>query len=191
MGTAPGVGSEAPTLRRMSELERLAVRTWPPLVTDGELSMLNVWLDFHRATLAGKCSGLTDEQLRVRAVPPSTLSLLGLLRHLTEVERYWFQKVFAGSDLAPLYWTDANEDGDFDDVDDADVSSAVARFSEACQTSRVITAEAASLDATGVKQRDSQDVSLRWILVHMIEEYARHNGHADLLRERIDGVVGD
>jgi uncharacterized damage-inducible protein DinB len=175
----------------MTELDRLAVRDWPPHVTDGERSMLNAWLEFHRATLAGKCVGLTSDQLRTRSVPPSRLSLLGLLRHMTDVERYWFQSVFAGAEATPHYWTDANPDADFDDVDAADVDTDVARFDDECRTSRLIAEGAASLDVVGVNQRDAHDVSLRWILVHMIEEYARHNGHADLIRERIDGAVGD
>ena len=95
--------------------------------------MLDSWLEFHRATLAGKCAGLSDEHLRMRSVPPSTLSLLGLLRHMTDVERYWFQSVFAGTDWTPLYWTQANEDADFDDVDSADVDTDVASFDEACR----------------------------------------------------------
>ena len=153
--------------------------------------MLVAWLDFHRATLAMKCVGLGDDQLRLQAVPPSTLSLLGLVRHMTEVERHWFQRVLQGVDTPPLYWSDTNEDGDFDDVDAADVAEDVTRFLEAIGTSRVAEAQADTLEVEGVWGRRGQSVSLRWILVHMVEEYARHNGHADLIREAIDGSTGD
>jgi uncharacterized damage-inducible protein DinB len=153
--------------------------------------MLNTWLEFHRATLIWKCTGLTDEQLRLRSVPPSSLSLLGLVRHMTEVERAWFQRVFLGTDSPHIYSAEPGQDGDFDDVDTADVASDLARFAEECQNARIAEASAESLDVTGVNRRDGELVSLRWILVHMIEEYARHNGHADLIRECIDGATGD
>ncbi len=163
-------------------------RTEPPLEAD-ERDMLTAWLDFHRDTLAWKCDGLTDDQLRQRSVPPSSLSLLGLVRHMAEVERSWFRRVLDGEDAPPRYYTDANPDGEFDDVDAADVAEAFAAWRADCERARELVAAAPSLDATGERRRER--FSLRWILVHMIEEYARHNGHADLLRERIDGVVGD
>ena len=150
--------------------------------------MLTAWLDYHRTTLAWKCEGLTDEQLRQRTVPPSTLSLLGLVRHMAEVERSWFLRVLNGEDAPPRYYTDANPDGEFD-VQDADVAEAFAGWREDCERARERVAAAPSLDATG--ERRGELFSLRWILVHMIEEYARHKGHADLLREKIDGSVGD
>jgi uncharacterized damage-inducible protein DinB len=154
----------------------------------GERAMLDAWLDYHRATLAMKCDGLSDAQLRERAVPPSTLSLLGLVRHMADVERNWFRRVLGGGDAPPLYWSDDDPDGDFDNVDTADVADGFAVWRSACEWARQATA-AASLETTGLRR--GEPVSLRWILVHMIEEYARHNGHADLLRERIDGTVGD
>jgi uncharacterized damage-inducible protein DinB len=163
-------------------------RAEPPLEAP-EREMLTAWLDYHRTTLAWKCEGLTDEQLRQRAVPPSTLSLLGLVRHMAEVERSWFLRVLNGEDAPPRYYTDANPDGEFDDVQDADVAEAFASWREDCERARERVAAAPSLDATG--ERRGELFSLRWILVHMIEEYARHNGHADLLREKIDGSVGD
>ncbi|HYN75969.1 MAG TPA: DinB family protein [Candidatus Limnocylindria bacterium] len=175
----------------MSELEGLAVRSNPPFVGADERTMLTAWLDFHRATLAMKCVGLDDDQLRLRAVPPSTLSLLGLVRHMTEVERHWFQRVLRGADTPPLYWSDTNEDGDFDDVDGADVAEDVTRFLGAIGAARVAEGQAETLEVEGVWGRREQSVSLRWILVHMIEEYARHNGHADLIRQAIDGSTGD
>jgi uncharacterized damage-inducible protein DinB len=165
-------------------------RTPPPYIAD-ERAMLQAWLDFHRATLALKCDGLSAEQLRTRSVPPSTLSLLGLVRHLTEVERGWFRRTLAGEDLAPLYYSDAEPDGDFDLVDDADLDEMMAAWHAECDHSAELVSQAPSLDTVGLKLREGEQVSLRWILVHLIEEYARHNGHADLLRQRIDGSVGE
>jgi len=162
----------------------------PPLVA-GEREMLDAWLDYHRATLLVKCEGLTDEQLRTRSVSPSSLSLLGLVRHMTEVERNWFRRVLVAEDAGPVYYTEANRDGDFDDVDDADVASDLAMFREEVEHCRRITAEHPDLDTIGKGARHGREFSLRWIYVHMIEEYARHNGHADFLRERIDGRTGE
>jgi uncharacterized damage-inducible protein DinB len=159
----------------------------PPYVGD-ERPLLEAWLDFHRATLLWKCSGLDAEQLRQRSVPPSTMSLLGLVRHLTEVERTWFTRVLTGEDAPPLYYSDDDPDGDFDGVDDADAEADLARFTAQVATSRA-TATAHGLEDTGTRR--GQPVSLRWIYGHMIEEYARHNGHADLLREAVDGATGD
>lgn len=162
----------------------------PPFVAD-ERAMLDAWLDFHRATLLLKCEGLTGDQLKLRSTPPSSLSLLGLVRHMTEVERNWFRRVLVGEDAPPLYYSKGNDDGDFDDVDGADPAADLARFEEEVATCRRITGEHPDLDVVGKRARHGQQVSLRWIYVHMIEEYARHNGHADLIRERIDGATGD
>ncbi len=157
----------------------------------GERAMLDAWLDYHRATLASKCSGLDDSQLRERSVRPSTLSLLGLVRHMAEVERSWFRRVLGGEDAEPIYYSDPDDpDGDFDNVDTADVAEAFATWRAECDRARELAADAVDLEVTGVK-RSGEPVTLRWILTHMIEEYARHNGHADLLRERIDGTVGE
>ncbi len=161
----------------------------PPLVAQ-EREMLDAWLDYHRATLAVKCEGLTDDQLRARAVPPSSLSLLGLVRHMGEVERSWFRRVLGGEQAPPRYYSDENPDGDFDDVAGAGVAEAFGYWRDECAHARERVAAAPSLDVTGTGRRGER-YSLRWIMVHMIEEYARHNGHADLLRERIDGTVGD
>jgi uncharacterized damage-inducible protein DinB len=162
----------------------------PPYVA-GEREMLEAWLDFHRATLAWKCDELAADQLREPAVPPSPLTLLGLVRHMTEVERGWFQEVFEGDKVPELYCTEGDTDGDFHGVADVAPADVLERFRAECEKSRRISAGAESLDAIAAAKRRGEDVSLRWILVHMIEEYARHNGHADLLRERIDGRVGD
>jgi uncharacterized damage-inducible protein DinB len=162
-------------------------RALPPLAAQ-EREMLSSWLDFHRDTLALKCDGLTPEQLRQRAVPPSSLSLLGLVRHMAEGERQWFTMVLGGEQIPYHYYTDDNPEAEFDDVDDADVAEAFGTWRSECADARERVAAAASLDVTGTQ--DGREFSLRWIMVHMIEEYARHNGHADLLRERIDGTVG-
>jgi uncharacterized damage-inducible protein DinB len=162
-------------------------RVQPPLAAQ-EREMLEAWLDFHRDTLAVKCEGLTGDQLRERAVPPSSLSLLGLVRHMAEGEHQWFTMVLGGEQLPYPYYADDNPDADFDDVDGADVAGAFEIWRSACAGARERVAAAASLDVAGTQ--DGREFSLRWIMIHMIEEYARHNGHADLLRQRIDGAVG-
>jgi len=163
-----------------------------PAQNAGELEMLTGWLEHHRGILIWKCEGLTPEQLRQRAVPPSTLSLLGLVRHMAEVERGWFQQVFLGEAVPDLYDRTADEDADFNDVDQADPAEAFSAFDRECAVSRQVVAAAPSLDALSkqTSERTGQPWSLRWIVTHMIEEYARHNGHADLLRERVDGNTG-
>jgi uncharacterized damage-inducible protein DinB len=153
-----------------------------------EFEMLAAFLDFHRDTLAVKCEGLTDAQLRERSVPPSTLSLLGLIRHMAEGEHQWFTIVFGAEDTPYPYLTEENEDADTDDVDTADVAEAFETWRAECDHARKLVAANPSLDAFGVQ--DGREFTLRWILIHMIEEYARHNGHADLIRQRIDGATG-
>jgi len=153
--------------------------------------MLEAWLEYHRATLELKCDDLTVDQLRERSVPPSSLSLLGLVRHMAEVERSWFRRTLAGEDAGYIYCTDDDPDGDFDLVDTADPDEAFITWRAECERARENAAAVDSLDAVGRWKRLDDDVSLRWIYVHMIEEYARHNGHADLLRERIDGATGE
>jgi uncharacterized damage-inducible protein DinB len=163
-------------------------RPEPPL-TGGERETLRAFLDFHRATLAMKCDGLTDEQLRERSMPPSTLTLLGLVRHLAEVERTWFRRVIAGEDIG-LVWS---ESGDFQEAYDAAGSTraeAFAAWEAEVEHARRIERAAESLDVTGHNARWGEDVSLRLVMLHLIHEYARHNGHADLLREGVDGTTG-
>jgi len=164
------------------------VRPEPPLVGD-ERAMLEAWLDYHRQTLLGKCGGLSAEQLRRRAVPPSSLSLLGLVRHMAEVERSWFRRRVGAMDLEFLYCVDADPDGDFDRVDTADAAADLATLSREVALARDATVDR-SLDETFFHAYRKVEMSVRWVYVHMIEEYARHNGHADLLRERIDGEKG-
>ena len=152
--------------------------------------MLDGWLEFHRATLEMKCDGLSADQLRQRAVPPSSLSLLGLIRHMTDVERHWFRNTLHGEDAPDLYSTEDDRDGDFDHIEDADPVETFAAWHAELDHSRQLLAAVPSLDEIGARPRRGQPVSVRWIVMHMIEEYARHNGHADFLRERIDGSVG-
>jgi uncharacterized damage-inducible protein DinB len=172
------------------EFPAMADRQDPPFVAD-ERTMLEAWLDFHRATLLGKCDGLDDAQLKTRSVPPSSLSLLGLVRHMTEVERSWFRRVLLDEDAQPLYYSDTDPDGDFDHLGSAAVAEVFAAFRAEVEACRAIAAQQGDLDVLASRRRHGAEVSLRWIYVHMIEEYARHNGHADLLRERIDGATGD
>ncbi len=163
-------------------------RVHPPFVGD-ESQVLEGFLDFHRSTLALKCDGLSDEQLRERALPPSNLSLLGLVRHLAEVERTWFRLRLAG-EVDSWIWRTADDPGaDLDHVQTADVVEAFSLWQDHCERSRQLLAGVGSLDETFTLDGYG-DVSVRWLLVHMVEEYARHIGHADLLRERLDGLTG-
>lgn len=165
------------------------LRVDPPFA-GAEPAQLTAWLDYHRKTLALKCADLTAEQMRRRAIPPSSLSLLGLVRHLAEVERFWFQNVLRGAGLPYLYCTEDDKDGDFDNVDTADPAEALRTWRAQIEIAERAV-EGLPLDTAGTDTRDGQPVPLRWILVHMIEEYARHNGHADLLREVVDGRTGE
>lgn len=157
----------------------------------GEREMLEGWLEFHRATLLHKCTGLTDEQLRQAACLPSNLTLLGLVRHMAEVERAWFRQRFGGQQIDHLYCSDERPGGDFDDLATADAEADFATFAEEVEQARQAAA-GRSLEETfpHPNPERASRLSLRWVYVHMIEEYARHNGHADLLRERIDGTTG-
>jgi uncharacterized damage-inducible protein DinB len=157
-----------------------------------ERAMLEGWLDYHRATLEWKCDGLSDEQLRERSVSPSALSLLGLVRHMVEVERAWFRIRFKGEEVQPTYFTNERPNDDFDDLESSPPSDVFDEWRAECERSRSIAAAAALDDlSVGSRAKTGEQVSMRWIMTHMIEEYARHNGHADLLRERIDGATGD
>jgi uncharacterized damage-inducible protein DinB len=181
-----------------------AARTYPDMWVDPEAdpreggprlgderTTLSEYLRAYRLTLRMKCADLDAEQLARRSVPPSTMSLLGLVRHLAEVERNWFRRVLAGQDSPPLYCTPEDPDADFDGAvaDPAVVEEAWRRWEEEVAFAEQFTEDAADLGMIGTT-RHGEQVSLREVLVHMIEEYARHCGHADLLRERIDGRVG-
>ncbi|MFE5590436.1 DinB family protein [Streptomyces sp. NPDC056549] len=159
--------------------------------TGDELPMLAGFLADQRATLELKCAGLEGE-LALRSAEPSTLSLLGLVRHMADMERHWFREILAGQkDVRPLFSSPDSPDGDFDEAeaDPEAVKEAWDAWRAAVAYSDGFTARAPHLDVTGEDAWRGR-VSLRWVLIHMIEEYARHNGHADLLRERIDGTRG-
>jgi uncharacterized damage-inducible protein DinB len=164
-------------------------RPMPPLDAD-ERATLEGWLDFYRATLATKCAGLDDEQLRTASAPPSPLTLQGLVQHMAEVERNWFRRVLLGEQAPPIFDPEADPDGTDEGFD---VSGEVA-FAAALATWEAEVAQARAnsagrpLDATSPFM--GAGVTLRWIYSHMIGEYARHAGHADLIRERIDGATG-
>ncbi|MGO9143666.1 MAG: DinB family protein, partial [Streptosporangiaceae bacterium] len=164
-------------------------RAEPPTVA-GERESLETWLEYHRATLLLKCQGLTAEQLARRAVPPSSLSLLGLVRHMAEVERAWFRRRFAGQpELGYVHCSDEFPDGDFDFAEPGGAGADLASYVAECALAREAAA-GRSLEETFAGRR-GESIDLRWVYQHMIEEYARHNGHADFLREQIDGVTGD
>jgi uncharacterized protein DUF664 len=164
-------------------------RTDPPYVA-AERAALDGWLDYQRATLLWKCDGLTPEQLVMRSAEPSTMSLLGLVRHMAEVERGWFRQFVAGEDVPDLYGRPDDIDVDFDEPDPARADEDFATFRAEVEACREVAARYDLEHRSRSKRRDF-DIDLRWVYIHMIEEYARHNGHADLLRERIDGVIGD
>ncbi len=149
----------------------------------GERAMLQAFLNWHRATLLYKCQRLTGEQLAERSVPPSDLSLLGLIRHMTRVERTWFRQRFADELVPDAYERDAA----FTAADPSRAAADYARFTQEWKLADAATANA-PLEATF--SYNGQTMSLRLSYLHMIEEYARHLGHADLLRERIDGATG-
>jgi uncharacterized damage-inducible protein DinB len=153
----------------------------------GERAMLEAWLEFHRSTLLFKVEGLDDEDRRRRPVPSSALSLHGLVRHMAEVERGWFVRTLQSAPDTPWLWSSPDDDADLVPLDDADWEADLAAWQAQCRTSREIAATH-DLDDTGL--RHGEPCTLRWIYVHMIEEYARHNGHADLIRELVDGDVG-
>jgi hypothetical protein len=159
-----------------------------PTFVLGERAMLEGWLEFHRTTLELKCEGLSDEQLKRRPIETSALSLHGLVRHMAEVERGWFRRVLLVlPDLAHIWCTPHGPEFDLLPLDDAVWSIDAEVWKSECVLSREA-ASGLSLDDTGRKL--GEPCSLRWIYNHMIEEYARHNGHADIIRELIDGAVG-
>ena len=163
-------------------------RRQEPDVLLGERDMLDGWLEFHRVTLLLKCEGLEDALRKSRPIPTSNLSLHGLIRHMAEVERGWFHRVLCSDPALPYIWADPDvDDSELVPLDAADWDSDLAVWRAECETSRTLAASR-GLDDTGLRR--DEPYSLRWIYVHMIEEYARHNGHADLIREMLDGAVG-
>jgi hypothetical protein len=160
----------------------------PTPVAD-ERQALTESLDYYRRTFELKCEGLDPARLAERSVPPSTLTLHGLLRHLTGVERWWFRIQFAGEDLPNLYYSDDDPEQDFTALD-GDVGEALSLWHSECQRSREIVA-ASEFDQTGTRISTGEPFTLRWLMLRMIGEYARHLGQADLVRERIDGATGE
>jgi hypothetical protein len=165
-------------------------RVEPPWV-DRERPILLGWLEFHRRTLEWKCEGLTPDQLCLRSVPPSSLSLVGLVRHMTDVERGWFRRGFDGEEIGALYeYSPDGVDEAFDVLDADRAIQSIDLWRQECAIARSIV-DRHSLDDVAVAPYRGERLGLRWVVTHMIEEYARHNGHADFLRERIDGLVGE
>ena len=164
-----------------------------PDLQTGELALLGQYLDFHRATLAMKCARLSEADLKRRSVPTSNLTLLGLVRHLTEVEYSWFCEWLDGQPERSVYFTADDLNGDFDNLDAHPVADVRTAYSAQVAESRRILATFSHGGelARGVPGPSGRPRNVRWILVHMLEEYARHNGHADLLREAIDGETGE
>jgi hypothetical protein len=182
MSEADTTGTEAAGMD--PALDPAAVRR-----TGTERELLQAWLDYHRQTLRWKCSRLTPEQLCEASVPPSNLTLVGLARHMAEVERWWWRRVVAAEDIGDLYCTPEHEDGDFDLVDPQTTAADLdALESEIAVADRIFAR--AELDALVHHPRRDVDFTVRWVAQHMVEEWARHMGHADLLRERIDGASG-
>ncbi len=157
-----------------------------PLVGD-DRPILQGSLAWQRRTLLQICAGLTAEQLASRPIPPSNLSLLGLVRHMAKVERIWFRQRASGQPVGPLYDPELGKDADFNALDPASAESDFATFEQEC---RLADEAAASLSFDDTFELRGETYSLRLVYVHMVTEYARHNGHADLLRERIDGRTG-
>jgi len=151
-----------------------------------ERALLDGWLDYYRASLLAKCAGVSDEQLVIRSCEPSPMSLLGLVRHMTEMERVYGHRL-ADWSTGLLYCTDDNEDADFEAVTAADAATDLETFREHCARARQIMAPHALDDTFG----KTKSRTLRWSYQYLIKEYARHLGHADLLRERIDGAIGE
>ncbi|MFI2199254.1 DinB family protein [Streptomyces sp. NPDC020192] len=159
-----------------------------PAMTGPERPMLESWLDFHRATLELKCRGLDDAQVRLASAEPSALTLLGLVQHLAEVERNWFQRVLGGLDVPPVF----EEETGYALDPERGLAEALAVWRAEVARGRELLAER-DLEDTGRivdEPLAGVEVSVRWVLIHLVEEYARHNGHADILRERIDGTTG-
>ncbi|ROZ98346.1 DinB family protein [Gordonia sp. OPL2] len=164
-------------------------RPVPPM-NDDERATMAGWLDFYRATLAQKCDGLDDSRLRTASVAPSELTLLGLIQHMAEVERNWFRRVLVGEDIGPIRADEnasAGHDGGFALTDNSSYRAAVEVWEAEVARARQNCATRELHDTSTFR---GGEVTLRWLYLHMIAEYARHCGHADLIRERIDGTTG-
>jgi hypothetical protein len=160
-------------------------RTMPEGLT-GERGLLDGWLEYYRATLLAKCDGLSGDQLVARSCEPSPMSLLGLVRHMTEMERVYGHRL-ADWNIGFLYCTNEDEEADFEAVTAAGAEADLATFREHCARTREVMRAHRLSDTFGKKN----SYTLRWFYQYLIKEYARHLGHADLLRERIDGATGE
>ena len=152
-----------------------------------ERGLLLGWLAFHRDALAAKCEGLTDEQLVLASAPPSDLSLLGLVRHMTEMEHAYLVRALAGGEFSRVYCSDEAPDADICDLRPEMVAASMIRWHDERSRADQLLSATGPLGATAAGNR----FSVRWNLLKVIGEYARHNGHADLIRERIDGAIGE
>lgn len=167
-----------------------------PPITGDEWETLRGFLDFHRATFAWKTSGLSQAQL-AQTLGPSTMTLAGLIKHLTLVEDQWFREVlWAEEDIEPWASVDwkTSPDWDFDTALQDDPTELVENWRKSVSHARDNAGRAFmedGLDARSKATHHGETPNLRWIMTHMIEEYARHNGHVDLIRESIDGLTGD
>ena len=178
----------------MSSRDPDAFRADPPYDAD-ERTMLEAYLDYHRGTLLWKTSGLTGEQLVTNAVGSSTLTLLGLVRHLALVERWWFRQQAAQQDIGDVYDLSQNMDAEFDEADPAraDEDFAIYRAEVAACKEAVKDLPLGHTFPSRSQnpERRGRPITLRWVYLHMIEEHARHNGHVDLIREAVDGLTGE
>ena len=156
----------------------------------GEKATLDAFLDLQRRTLMMKCAGLTEDQLKSRPNPGSKMSLLGLVRHLTEVEEGWFAD-FARVPMLDRYISEDNEDGEWDDVDTADTVANIAEYQAQWDRTAHLVGDSTLDDTVVFNPASGKQTSLRWIYMHVLLEYARHLGHADIIRERIDGATGE
>lgn len=165
-------------------------RVDPPMMA-GERESLDAWLEYYRGTVLHKIEGLDGEQLARRSVPPSALSPAGIIRHLADVEAYWLLEVLHDDEQPDPHCSEDNPDGDFRDATAQTALADVAAYREQVEASRAAQARWQDLDAPVLGRRGGQELNLRWILSHLLEEYARHQGHLDLLCEAIDGRTGE
>lgn len=194
-GNAPHDPAAVPTERQFGWTNMFVApeddpRNFVPSV--GERATLFDFLTGYRQTLELKCRDLDAEQMARRSVPPSNMSLLGLVRHMADVELYWFRRVLSGEDAPRHYRTEEDHDADFNGAtaDPAVVEDAWRAWRGEVANAERVAASFSDLGATVPQPGEDAQLAVREILVHMIEEYARHCGHADLIRERIDGRVG-
>jgi hypothetical protein len=179
--------------RRVPCEDASMIWTAPPVVvTDGPMvgedrPILEAYLAFQRSTLLSRCAGLTGDQLAQPAVPPSNLTLLGLIRHMAKVERIWFRERIGGEQLPPMYDPAHGKDADFTDLDPELAADDYARLLTEARLADAAMAARSFDDTIG---HGDDVMSVRMVYLHMSGEYAQHNGHADLIRERLDGTTG-